>query len=72
MEDINEDQLWERVEQGVCTIVQIIAKCINCLMNEQEKRVLEIIETIFIEWIVSNHFAPARFSPLSATTEAVT
>ena len=46
MEDMNKDQLWE---QRVHTIVQIIANYINWSTNEQEKRMLEITETAFLE-----------------------
>ena len=72
MEDMSEDQLWEHAEQGVHPIVHILSKYFNWSMKEQEKRVLEITETILIEWIVSNHFASTRFPPSSITMEVVT
>ena len=73
-EDIKNTQLWECMEQGVHTIVQIIVKYVNWSVKEQEKRVLDIIETISLEWfkeIDFNCFGPARFPPSSATAEAV-
>ena len=50
MEDMTDTQFWEYVEQGVHTIVQSMAKYVNWSVKEQEKLVLEIIETIFLEW----------------------
>ena len=50
-EDMIEDQLREHVEQGIYTIVQIIAKYVSWSAKEQEKQVLEITETIFLEYL---------------------
>ena len=35
MEDMSKDQLWERAEQGVYPMVQILTKYFNWSMKEQ-------------------------------------
>ena len=37
MEDMTDAQLWEYAEQGVCTIVQIMARYFNWSGKGQEK-----------------------------------
>ena len=72
MANINKDQLWERAERVVHTVVFRVANFADVSTHEIKEKVLEKAEAIFLEWPMKmvGLSSPAPTSLPAATTEA--